>query len=90
MGYWLNVFLINWAINIIVIEFFAIRKLKNVINIDEERDSKYKAFRRNDTKWYSRWWLYPTCHFMLVKFIGCFMVIFFCTFYSTVCNIGMK
>ena len=90
MGFWTNAFLVNWLINIIVIEFLAIRKLRNVINIDEKRDSKYEAFRRTDTFWYSRMWLYPTCPFMLAKFIFTFIVIFICAGYSTLINYGLK
>lgn len=90
MGFWLNAFLVNWFINILVMEFLAIRKLRNVINIDEKRDSKYEAFRRNDTFWYSRWWLYPTCPFVIAKLIFTFAVIFFCAAYSSLCNYGLK
>ena len=38
---WVIVFFINWLINILAIEFLALRKIKNIINIDEKRDSKY-------------------------------------------------
>ena len=62
---WFFLFMCNWLLNIVVIEFLAIRKLGNVIKVDEERDEKYKAFRRNDVKFFSRWWLYLTCQMML-------------------------
>lgn len=90
MGFWLNVFLVNWLVNILIMEFLAIRKLKNVININEERDSKYEAFRRTDTKWYSRFWIYLTCPFVLIKFIFVFTIIFYCAAWSSLCNIGLK
>jgi hypothetical protein len=90
MGFWINAFLINWLVNIIVIEFLAIRKLRNVIKVDEARDSKYEAFRRTDTFWYSRLWLYPTCPFMIGKFVFTFIVIFICAAFSTMVNYGVK
>jgi hypothetical protein len=90
MGFWLNAFLVNWLINIIIIEFFAIRKLKNVINIDEKRDSKYEAFRRTDTFWYSRLWLYPTCPFVVIKLAFTFLNIFICAAWATICNYGVE
>lgn len=35
MNYFYTIFFINWALNILALEFFAIRKLKNIIKIDE-------------------------------------------------------
>jgi hypothetical protein len=75
MEYWTKVFLINWLLNVLIIEFLAIRKIKSIINVNEERDSKYPAFRRTDTKWFSRWWLYPICHLNLLKLVICFLCI---------------
>lgn len=65
-------FFVNWFINIMMVECLAIRKLKTVININEQRDSKFEAFRRNDVWWFNRPWLYMTCHFTLVKLIFVF------------------
>ena len=81
---WLTIFLLNWLFNIIIIEKFALSKIQNVINVDEERDSKYKAFRRTDVFWFSRWWLYATCHLTIFKFIITFFFIFIC---SSICRI---
>ena len=64
---WLTLFLLNWIINIILIEKFAIGPLQRVIDVDEKRDSKFKAFRRMDVFWFNRPWLYATCHFALFK-----------------------
>ena len=86
----LVLFLVNWAINILLIEFMALRKLKNIINVDEERDSKYHAFRRLDVQWFSRPWLYMTCHLALIKFLLTFGAIFFHSFLSFVIFIGAK
>tara|TARA_B110000285_G_C15025347_1_gene563872 strand:- start:843 stop:1157 length:315 start_codon:yes stop_codon:yes gene_type:complete len=90
MGFWTNAFLVNWLINIVVMEVLAIRKIANVIKVDEERDSKYEAFRRTDTFWHSRWWLYPTCPFVIVKFLFTFIIIFICAAWATLCNIGLE
>lgn len=90
MGFYLNAFLVNWLVCILIMEFLAIRKLKNVINIDEARDSKYEAFRRNDTFWFSRPWLYLICPFIIVKVLFVFIVIFYCAGWSTLCTWGMK
>ena len=76
MGFWLKVFFVNWFINILLVEF-ALFKLKKIIDVDEERDTKYKAFRRNDVKWFNRLWLYPTCHFAFLKIFSTFFMIFF-------------
>ena len=67
-----NVFIINWIVNVALVEFLAIRKLQKIIQVDEERDQKYKAFRRPDVKWFNRAWLYMTCHFSLIKLIWTF------------------
>jgi len=48
MNYWIAVFFVNWAINIIALELTVFRKLRSVIKVDEGRDSKYPAFRRLD------------------------------------------
>ena len=90
MNFWIGLFLGNWLLNILLIEFLAIRKLEKVIRIDEKRDSKYDAFRRLDTKWFSRWWLYPTCHLALIKFIMTFAVIFNCAVWCNIVVIGLK
>ena len=90
MNYWLLIFFSNWLINVITIEFFAIRKLKNIIKIDEKRDSKYYAFSRSDTFWMSRLWLYPTCHFAISKILFGFSSIFFCAVALNMCKIGLK
>lgn len=75
---WLHIFLINWLINILCIEFLALRKIQPIINVDEARDSKYPAFRRTDIKWFNRAWLYLTCHFALAKFLFAFYTMFMC------------
>ena len=68
-------FFINWFVNILAIEFLALRPIKNIINVDEERDSKYHAFRRPDVKWFSRLWLYTWCHLALARLIFAFLMI---------------
>mmetsp|Transcript_6823 Transcript_6823/g.11508 ORF Transcript_6823/g.11508 Transcript_6823/m.11508 type:complete len:127 (+) Transcript_6823:56-436(+) len=60
-NFWLAAFFINWLVNILALEFLSLRKLKSVIKVDEERDGKYPAFRRNDTQWFTRSWLFMTC-----------------------------
>ena len=87
---WLSIFIWNWLFNIIIIEIFAIRKIQNVINVDEERDGKYKAFRRNDVKWFSRVWLYMTCQFMFFRVGFTFFCLFWNMLFSKVIVIGMK
>ena len=69
MNFWTKIFLVNWAINILFVEFLCIRKLKNIINVDEKRDSRYPAFRRTDVKWFNRAWLFPLCHFFVLKMV---------------------
>ena len=61
---WLYIFLINWLLNILAIEFLALRKIKPIINVDEARDSKYPAFRRTDIGWFNRPWLYLISKYM--------------------------
>ena len=86
MEFWLKVFLVNWFINILLVEF-SLGKLKNIIAVNEERDSKYKAFRRDDVKWFNRLWLYPTCHLCLFKICSTFFMIFFT---STFAKLSIK
>ena len=76
MDFWVKVFFVNWFINILLVEY-CLKKLKNIIKVDEERDTKFKAFRRDDVKWMNRLWLYPTCHLVLFKIFSTFFMIFF-------------
>ena len=73
-----------------MIEFLVLRKIKNIINVDEKRDSKYKAFRRLDTFWFNRPWLYMTCHLSILKIVLCFFLICNCAFFCKIFTIGMK
>ena len=76
MDLWLKLFAVNWLINILCIEFLAIRKLKKIIKVDESRDTQFKAFRRNDVFWFNRPWLYLTCPIALNKILFGFFCIF--------------
>ena len=71
-SFWGIVLFVNWIVNVFLVEFFAIRKLTKIINVDEERDGKNKAFRRVDTVWFNRAWLFLTCHLTFIKIITCF------------------
>ena len=90
MASWLTLFLINWLINIVVVELFAIRKLKPIIKVDEARDSQFPAFRRNDTKWFNRPWLYLTCPFMILRIFVAFFSLFICAIVCNIAVIGLK
>ena len=90
MNSYVVLFFVNWFLNILLVEFLAIRKLTNVIKVDEARDSKYPAFRRYDTFWFNRLWLYMCCHLILFKIIVTFAVIFNCTFWCNVFVIGLQ
>lgn len=81
---------INWFLNILLIEFFALRPIKNIINVDEDRDSKFPAFRRLDTKYMKRIYLYPICHFGILKLIIVFFVIFAMAACMTLVACGLK
>lgn len=87
---WLTLFLINWAINILAIEFLVFRKIKPIIKVDEQRDSKYKAFRRTDVAWFNRPWLYLTCHFAIVKVILSWSALVVCGIICKFVVMGMK
>lgn len=45
--------LFGLLVEIILFEYY-LNKLRPLIEIDEQRDSKYEAFRRFDTKWWKR------------------------------------
>ena len=46
MSTWVVIFFVTWIANILLVEFAALRPIKNIINIDEARDdSKYPVFR---------------------------------------------
>ena len=79
-------FLINWLVNILIIEFFAIRKLKPLIKVDEARDSQYPAYRRNDVFWFNRAWLYLMCPLMLIRIFAAFFTAFIC---AIICNLAV-
>lgn len=66
------------------------RPLKNVINVDEDRDSKYPAFRRLDTRFMRRIYLFPICHFVIIKLMVVFLVIFICAALMTLVACGLK
>ena len=83
---WLVLFFLNWGLNIFLVENFAIQKLKHVIAVDEKRDQKYHAYRRHDTKWFSRWYLYLTCHLTIWRFLYAFFTIFVC---AAICNLAV-
>ena len=87
---WKTIFLINWIVNILVIEFLAIRKLQTVSDVQEDRDSKFPAFRRLDTFWFSRWWLYPTCHFMVGKLLFVYFWMYMTAVMCKVLTYGIK
>ena len=84
------IFLVNWALNILAIEFLALRKIKTIINIDEARDSKYPAFRRLDTWWFNRPWLFLTCHLGLFKIVFGISCCFICGLFFKLLTFGTK
>ena len=86
MSTYLIAFIINWIFNIIIIEFFAIRKLKPLINVDEKRDAQFPAFRRNDVKWFNRPWLYLMCPIMFQRLFTALFSLFIC---AIICNIAV-
>lgn len=90
MCFWISLFFINWFVNILIIEFFAIQKIKNIIKVDEERDQKFHAFRREDVKWFNRLWLFPFCHFMLLRITLCFATIGICMMTVNCILVGQK
>lgn len=61
-------FWVNTFIGIFFIEY-ALFKCRAVIKVDEERDSKYSAFRRYDVKHWKRWRLYLFAPFLPAKMI---------------------
>jgi len=85
---WKKIFLINWALNILAIEFLALRKLRKIIKEDKARDEKYAPFRRTDLKWFNRPWLYLTCHFSLAKVIFAIGSCFFCGIATYLTTVG--
>jgi hypothetical protein len=85
---WVKIFLINWIVNILAIEFLAIRKLQKIINVKEERDSKYAPFRRKDIKWMNRAWLYLTCHLSILKTSFAILTCVWCGFANFLITMG--
>jgi len=47
---------------------WALYTNRNIIKVDEERDSKYSAFRRYDVKHWKRWRLYLGCPMVFPRF----------------------
>ena len=85
MKLWLKVFLANWIVNILLVEFLGLRKLKPIFKSDEKTDEKYHAFRRLDKRWFSRPFLYMLCHLTLLRVFLAFFALFGM---ATVCNIA--
>ena len=73
---WINGLLITLAvqavIGVIAIEY-AFLRLKRFKNIDEERDSRFPAFRRRDAHLWSKWKFYPGA-LLSMPFRLCFMI----------------
>lgn len=90
MNTWVILFLVNWIVNIIAIEFSVFRKMRHVLNVDEARDGKYPAFRRLDTKYIKRLYIYPICHFSIIKFIIVHIVVFTFAVVITLVSWGLK
>lgn len=63
-----QLFWINTFIGIFFIEY-ALYKCRAVIKVDEERDSKYSAFRRYDVKYWKRWRLYLFAPILPLKMV---------------------
>lgn len=76
--FWLTIFFVNWLLNILAIEFGALRKIKAIIKIDKARDEKYKAFCRKDVAFFNRPWLYLCCQLTLIKMCIVFPALLLC------------
>ena len=64
-------FIANCVLAILFLEW-ALFKIRNILKVDEDRDSKFSAFRRYDAqkKLLSRLRLYPAAPFMLLRFLS--------------------
>ena len=49
---------VNAVAGILIVEWI-LNKCSPILKINEERDSKYPAYRRHDTHLWTRWRLYP-------------------------------
>jgi len=87
---WTLVFIVNWLVNILMIEYLVIRKFKVIIDVNEARDSKYPAFRRTDIVWINRVWLYMTCHLSVIRVILPFASLLICGMMNKLIVIGLK
>ena len=58
----------NWLIGILLVEY-ALHKTKAVRRVDEDRDSRFPAFRRTDTHLWNRPRLYLGAFFAPVRLI---------------------
>ena len=86
----LLLFFLNWSVNILLIEFLSLKKLKAIVNVDEKRDSMFQAFKRHDTYWLNRCWLYLTCHLAVLRVCFSFTALFICSVANTTVCIGKK
>lgn len=69
-------FLLNWIIGILLIEY-AFIKTKVVRKVNEERDSKFPAFRRTDVNLWKRGRLYLMAPLTFPRFALCIMQLFY-------------
>ena len=81
-------FWVNTIIGIILIEY-ALHKCRAVIKVDEERDSKYSAFRRYDVKHWKRWRLYLAAPFLPARCILAILHLFVLYIFIRVINFNM-
>ena len=89
-SFWVYAFFINWILNILAVEFLALRKIKKIIKVDEERDKQYPAFRRPDVKHFNRPWLFLSCHLSLFKVVFAISFLVLCGFSNVLILLGHK
>lgn len=82
-----KLFLINWLIGILLVEF-SLYKTKVVRKVNEDRDSKYPAFRRVDVHKWKRPLLYIGAVLLPIKVILSFCIIVFYVTFLSILMIG--
>ncbi len=90
MGLLLILLSINALLGLLMFEF-AWKKMKPFYNVNEERDSKYPAYRRNDAKNWKKWKFYPGALTILpIRLISCVLAMLLTFVALKVLTIGYK
>ena len=83
-------FFVNWILNIVFIEVLGTFKGLDTKYI--KIDAQYPAFKRSeyDKSLHRRMYMWPTCHFAIIKIVGVMSVVLLMSVFMTIGAFGLK